>query len=101
MSVFTACLIAFATCVILLSLMAVVMSILTRIFPAPLKVAYFDIGSRLRCGCGIGHRSGRRPGLPGRPCVKDPGAQKVMSVIVPSTASKGGIRLLPRRVNRI
>jgi hypothetical protein len=38
MSVFTACMVAFATCLILLSVMAVVMAILTRIFPAPLKM---------------------------------------------------------------
>ena len=45
MSVFTACMIAFATCIILLSVMAVVMSILTRIFPAPAKAPTAQVGS--------------------------------------------------------
>ncbi|MBU2261730.1 MAG: hypothetical protein KKF02_07375 [Proteobacteria bacterium] len=38
MSVFTACIISFGTVLILLSFMAVVMTLLTRIFPAPKEV---------------------------------------------------------------
>jgi len=37
MSVFAACVIAFVTVIFLLSFMAVVMAILTRIFPVPAK----------------------------------------------------------------
>jgi hypothetical protein len=50
MSVFTACMVAFATVIILLSFMAVIMTILTRIFPEPRKASVAVATARIDSG---------------------------------------------------